>query len=737
MRHVRLLLMATALVFAAGVFAQDKAPPSRSLFSLLPSLGDKVLVEELKLKPEQVEKLQKHQADVMAKVRDLGPGGVPERDLGPVYAQNEKGLKEILTPEQFARLQGIALDQTVRRFGTVRLADEGAVLGELKVTDEQKRKLAANEPLEKVLDEGQMKTWRRLTGEPLKDVLRPDFGTGVGGGFGSTLPWQFTYATAADVVKELKITPEQQKQLAGLEKARADALKDSRSWSAGEHAKKIADADQAMVRGMDIVLDVNQVNRLHQIHRQQVQKGREPLAIFRDEALLPGLTLTEEQSKRLAAVESAHRKALHTTLLADESADAIAKRVTELRQATYDKFVATLEAPQQAKLKELLGAPFEGEVFPRRPGGRTFPTRFARESNLLFLRDKALGDELKLSADQARKIEAGVRALADEAAKHADARPAERSAALEKANARLVADILTPEQARRFRGILVQDLQKNATPGAVTRFPGVAEELKLTEEQTNRLAQGRSLASVLTPEQQKRLQDLAGAPYDKPLVLGGIPGELIAPGFGAPRLSPPELHCAAQKSVQEELTLTDTQRKQVADAEAAYRKAAEEAEVAPPSERAKKFQEATSAAGKAVADALKPEQSRRLDQIVLQFQAQPEGARDLAQVLTSPRVANELKLTDEQKERLRQKSLEVNRVEVLISQEARSGRNAPPELVTTLAEFRKQRLDRLLSVLTPEQRAGWKKIVGEPFTGNIPPQRDFGRPGGLFPPPGP
>src|SRR5262249_46634121 len=129
---------------------------------------------------------------------------------------------------------------------------------------------------------------------------------GPGGGPGPPRPWQFAYTASADVVKELKITPEQQKQLAGLGRAWAEALKGWDTWSADQRTKKRADADQELVRGMDIVLDVNQVNRLHQIHRQQVQKTGGPLAIFHDETALAGLTLTDEQNKRLAVVESAN-----------------------------------------------------------------------------------------------------------------------------------------------------------------------------------------------------------------------------------------------------------------------------------------------------------------------------------------------------------------------------------------------------------------------------------------------
>lgn len=104
---------------------------------------------------------------------------------------------------------------------------------------------------------------------------------------------------------------------------------------------------------------------------------------------------------------------------------------------------------------------------------------------------------------------------------------------------------------------------------------------------------------------------------------------------------------------------------------------------------------------------LLPHQVKRLKQIGRQLRTRQGGGG-----VNPDTLADELKLTDEQKDRLREKAQEIEK-----------------KLRDKIAKIRKEAEDDLLSVLTPEQRAEWRDMVGEPFEMQF---RGFGQggPGG-------
>lgn len=102
---------------------------------------------------------------------------------------------------------------------------------------------------------------------------------------------------------------------------------------------------------------------------------------------------------------------------------------------------------------------------------------------------------------------------------------------------------------------------------------------------------------------------------------------------------------------------------------------------------------------------LLPHQSKRLKQIGRQMRTRQGGNG-----VNADGLATELKLTDEQKEKLREKAVEVEK-----------------KMREKLTKLRKEAEDELLSVLTPEQRAEWREMVGEPFEMQF---RGRGGPGG-------
>ncbi|MCC9608225.1 hypothetical protein LOC68_01055 [Blastopirellula sp. JC732] len=113
-------------------------------------------------------------------------------------------------------------------------------------------------------------------------------------------------------------------------------------------------------------------------------------------------------------------------------------------------------------------------------------------------------------------------------------------------------------------------------------------------------------------------------------------------------------------------------------------------------------------------EVLLPHQLTRLKQIALQQQVArgggPGGGSGAANALTSDKVAELLGLTEEQLAELREKREEVAQ-----------------ELREKLLAAQKEAEEKLLSVLTPEQQAKWKELLGEPYELQF---RGFGGRGG-------
>jgi len=178
---------------------------------------------------------------------------------------------------------------------------------------------------------------------------------------------------------------------------------------------------------------------------------------------------------------------------------------------------------------------------------------------------------------------------------------------------------------------------------------------------------------------------------------------------------------AAQKSVKEDLKLSDDQEKSIASLAEKLHEGFRGMRNASPEDR-QKFQEQVAANEKSLADTLKPEQLKRLKQIALQQQGSFAIGRG--------EVAEELKLTADQKEKL--KALQDDAQGKM--RQAMSGGNRE-EARGKIADLRKATNEKMLELLTDEQKTKWKELTGEPFTGEI----RFGdgprRPGGDAPKP--
>jgi Spy/CpxP family protein refolding chaperone len=176
-------------------------------------------------------------------------------------------------------------------------------------------------------------------------------------------------------------------------------------------------------------------------------------------------------------------------------------------------------------------------------------------------------------------------------------------------------------------------------------------------------------------------------------------------GPGVPEGATVKLLLLRQKSVQKELELTPDAVKKVMDFTTAESEAAQKALGLGEAERKAAFEKLAKVNEKFLADNLNPKQSKRLDQIAMQFTALTH--------LTTPEMAKELKLTDDQVKKFKEMQTEARKALVAILEAKGAGRG---EKVTKL---RDEVRTKILAVLTDEQKAKVRDMAGPPFTGAI------------------
>jgi Spy/CpxP family protein refolding chaperone len=161
-----------------------------------------------------------------------------------------------------------------------------------------------------------------------------------------------------------------------------------------------------------------------------------------------------------------------------------------------------------------------------------------------------------------------------------------------------------------------------------------------------------------------------------------------------------------QKSVQKELELTPDTIKKIMDFTHAQSEAAKKTADLGEAARKEVFGKLLQLNDKFLADILNAKQGKRLDQITMQFSALTQ--------LTKPEMVKELKLTDDQVKKFKDMQTEARKalVEVLEAKE-RAGKG---EKVTKL---RDETRTKILAVLTADQKAKVREMVGPPFEGEI------------------
>jgi len=181
--------------------------------------------------------------------------------------------------------------------------------------------------------------------------------------------------------------------------------------------------------------------------------------------------------------------------------------------------------------------------------------------------------------------------------------------------------------------------------------------------------------------------------------------------------------------VQADLKLTDAQKTQVRDAMQKMQGDAqglrEKLQNASQEERVQIVQKFQADQQKAFSAILNPDQKTRLQHIELQQQG--------PMAIASPEVAAELKLTDDQKQKISAIVQEQQQAVRALFQSAGSPGGFNAELRTKMQTLRKDAETKLAAVLTEDQQKQWKEMQGSPFTGRLGPGGPGGRPGGARP----
>jgi len=166
------------------------------------------------------------------------------------------------------------------------------------------------------------------------------------------------------------------------------------------------------------------------------------------------------------------------------------------------------------------------------------------------------------------------------------------------------------------------------------------------------------------------------------------------------------------KGVQKELKLGDDQvtkaDKVAADIREKMMGLREKLQDVPQEERGEKMAELMKSinddAKKSLADVLKPDQVKRLDQIRLQ--------QNPAQSLAEADVQKSLKLTDDQKDKIKAINTESGTQMREIFQSAQNDREGA---MKRIAELRKETTAKVTGLLTADQKATWKEMTGEAY----------------------
>lgn len=509
-----------------------------------------------------------------------------------------------------------------------------------------------------------------------------------------------------DVQRELNITPEQVAKIQTLRQALTSEVREmiTTSREAQSTRQSLETLRKKFDQAADELLNDAQRKRLGQLVRQQAGAS-----LLTNETLLTALQATPEQREKLRTLQTRYNESSRGR---PRTGDERSGAAGDARQALWVAVAEILSEQQREVWREQVGEPFTGTLtrapFSSTTAGSEFAATMRRamfgthSSDLSYLSlVPDIQQELKLTPEQIQEASKSRDELLRFPREPDSATSAEYYQRRSQVIVERLAKILTPEQATRFRQLMLQGLVAreragdNTLAATVTGYPGVAAELQLTDEQRERIIRGARTETVLTAEQSDRLRSMLGTPFTGSLTLpradrsSGRP-----PGGGGTSVATVRrlafgrhvvdlTYLAQLPDMQTELKLTPEQVQQVQKSYDETRRVPINGPSSPLS--AEGYEARSAAISAALSKLLTAEQAARFRQIMLQALLAAERSPWRSAVYPAagyPGVAEELKLTDEQRQRL----IDGAKTE---------------------------------AVLTAEQAAQLQRLTGTPFTGSL------------------
>lgn len=181
---------------------------------------------------------------------------------------------------------------------------------------------------------------------------RPGFGRGLG----ALGPGRLFLLSQESVQADLKLSDEQKNKIRALQEEQRQAFQGLANLSREERAKRLRELSEKTEKELTSLLKADQQKRLQQIQLQLRLRQGNYAAVLNDPEMASQLGLTNEQKEKVKQLNAESEKLRES--FQGGNREEIFKRFQELRA----KYEGVLTEQQKAKLKELGGEPFTGEI---------------------------------------------------------------------------------------------------------------------------------------------------------------------------------------------------------------------------------------------------------------------------------------------------------------------------------------------------------------------------------------
>lgn len=158
------------------------------------------------------------------------------------------------------------------------------------------------------------------------------------------------------VQKELEITPEEAGKIRAFTHAQSEAARKARNLGPGERREAFAKLAKQNKEFLDKTLTEKQSKRLHQITMQFTA-----LHHLTSPEAVKELNLSDEQVQKLKDLQKENRKEI-VAILTSKEREGKKEKFAKHREETRRKVLALLTDEQKAKVRQIAGAPFDGEI---------------------------------------------------------------------------------------------------------------------------------------------------------------------------------------------------------------------------------------------------------------------------------------------------------------------------------------------------------------------------------------